>query len=84
MKFLKSLCLVLLLVSCGTTESPPPPGSVRAMFWPGDTESLYAARARKSCEAIGLNETDPKWSDCMIEMMAAEKRSHDAAIQRGD
>ena len=82
MKVPTSLCVMLLLAGCNTTGSPPPPGSVRALFWDGDTNSLYAARADASCRAIGLTETSPSWSDCMIEMMAAEKRRHDAAISR--
>lgn len=34
-----------------------------------------AANAEASCRAIGLHEASEKWTDCMIEMMAAEKRS---------
>ena len=82
MRAMVAVFLVLTLAGCSATDEPPAPGSVRALFWPGDTNSLYAARAEASCRAIGLDEKSEKWSDCLIEMLAAEKRSHDAAISK--
>ena len=39
-----------------------------------------AANAEASCRAIGLDQANEKWTDCMIEMMAAEKRSDAAPV----
>lgn len=67
MRTTATACLAFALAGCGLTIFPDP-------------NERAATKAEASCRAIGLHEADEKWTDCMIEMMAAEKRA--AATRR--
>ncbi len=57
MRTIVAVCLGLALAGCGVIP---------------DRETRAAARAEEACRAIGLDPSSEKWTDCMIEMMAAE------------
>ncbi len=57
MRTIVTVCLGLALAGCGLIP---------------DRETRAAAKAEAACRAIGLDPSSEKWTDCMIELMAAE------------
>jgi hypothetical protein len=67
MRTIETLCLALALAGCVSSAERDERQRQR-----------MAANAEASCRAIGLDKASERWTDCMIEMMAAENRSERA------
>ncbi len=67
MRTIVAMCLALALAGCGVIP---------------DRETRAAARAEEACRAIGLDPSSEKWTDCMIEMMAAERAATRTVVHR--
>ncbi len=66
MRTIVAVCLGLALAGCAIA---------------GDAErdrERLVAKAEVWCRSIGLDQSSEKWTDCMISMVAAERRSEDA------
>lgn len=70
MRILATICLALALAGCGVI----PDREAEA--------ARAAARAEAACRAIGLDPSSEKWTDCMIEMMAAERAGNTVIIKK--
>lgn len=60
MRTIAMACLALTLAGCGLVDREA--AAKRA-----------AARAETLCRAAGLNPSSEKWTDCILQMMAAER-----------
>ena len=70
MRTIATICLALAVAGCG-------------LFLDREAiDARDAARAEASCRAIGLDPSSEKWTDCMIEMMAAERAGNTVIIKK--
>jgi hypothetical protein len=51
-------------------------GCINSVFGPPlDDPQVVAKKAEAACRSIGLEPSSQRWTDCMIEMTAAEKQA---------
>ena len=63
MKIIVLVCVGLALTGCASAEQQRERLVTNAEAW---------------CRSLGLDRSSEKWADCMISMVAAERRSEDA------